>query len=263
MVKSHAQRLLDQSVESARSESFGQAFFSGRPHHRAGDCVPACADRGIDDFCRAVCSPGTGTRFRCRAEMAGLHQYARGCPLHGNRRSRSAFSILRSFLRPSDPAQSTLNLFEIRKSNGQLLARSSAPLPAEPEGTGTFNDFVLSGIPYRAIVLRQVPVLDQEDNIITPMRVNVTYAAPLVGMHHQAFGTRNVRRVCRAAFALYRQRGGRLGRAARAGAAERISHSSRIDIGDPLGIPAAGRGFHGERAGSADGSHRNRARPAP
>lgn len=89
-----------------------------------------------------------------------------------------------SLLPPSaDPAHP--DLFEIRKANGDLLARSATPLPAQPDGAGTFIDFVLNGIPYREIALRRVPVLDYEESITVPMRVDVTYAAPLVGMNQQ------------------------------------------------------------------------------
>lgn len=77
------------------------------------------------------------------------------------------------------------DLFEIRKSNGELLARSRGPLPVELEEGATFANFVLNGVPYRAIVLRQVPVLDREENISVPQRVTVIYAASRIGMHEQ------------------------------------------------------------------------------
>ena len=77
------------------------------------------------------------------------------------------------------------DLFEIRRSNGELLARSARPLPLDVEQGGMFADFPLNGVPYRAVVLRQVPVLDREDNIVTPERVTVIYAASRVAMHEQ------------------------------------------------------------------------------
>jgi signal transduction histidine kinase len=79
------------------------------------------------------------------------------------------------------------DLFEIRRSNGELLARSERPLPADVEQGrgGTFADFVSNGVPYRAIVLRQVAVLDREENIVVPQRVTVIYAASRVAMHEQ------------------------------------------------------------------------------
>jgi signal transduction histidine kinase len=77
------------------------------------------------------------------------------------------------------------DLFEIRRSDGELLARSASPLPVELEQGKTFGNFVLNGVPYRAIVLRQVPVLDREENISVPQRVTVIYAASRVAMREQ------------------------------------------------------------------------------
>ena len=86
---------------------------------------------------------------------------------------------------PSSSNRRHPDLFEIRKSNGELLARSGGPLPVDLEQGGTFANFVLNGTPYRAIVLRQVPVLDREENIGEPQRVTVIYAASRVAMHEQ------------------------------------------------------------------------------
>jgi len=77
------------------------------------------------------------------------------------------------------------DLFEIRRSNGELLARSAGPLPVEVKEGATYGNFVLNGIPYRAIVLRQVRVLDREENISVPARVTVIYAASRVGLHER------------------------------------------------------------------------------
>lgn len=77
------------------------------------------------------------------------------------------------------------DLFEIRKSDGDLLARSGGPIPAVFEAGNAFANFVVNGISYRAIVLRQVPVLDREESISVPQRVTVVFAAPLGGMHEQ------------------------------------------------------------------------------
>src|SRR5579864_4113939 len=77
------------------------------------------------------------------------------------------------------------DLFEIRRSDGELLARSGGPIPAEFETGSAFANFVLNRISYRAIILRQVPVLDREENISVPQRVTVVFAAPLGGMHEQ------------------------------------------------------------------------------
>jgi signal transduction histidine kinase len=89
-----------------------------------------------------------------------------------------------SLLPPSsDPVH--LDRFEIRRSDGDLLARSAAPLPVELQQGKGFGNFMLNGIPYRAIVLKQVPVLDREENILVPARVTVIYAAARVGMQRQ------------------------------------------------------------------------------
>jgi len=77
------------------------------------------------------------------------------------------------------------DLFEIRRSNGELLARSASPLPVELEDGKTFGNFLLNGFPYRAIVLRDVPVLDREENISVPQRVTVIYASSRVAMREQ------------------------------------------------------------------------------
>jgi signal transduction histidine kinase len=77
------------------------------------------------------------------------------------------------------------DLFEIRRGNGELLARSASPLPVELEDGKAYGNFVLNGVPYRAIVLRDVPVLDREENISVPQRVTVVYAASRVAMREQ------------------------------------------------------------------------------
>ena len=60
------------------------------------------------------------------------------------------------------------DLFEIRKSSGELLARSGALAPLELDRGSTFANFAVNSVPYRAVVLRQVPVLDREENISVP-----------------------------------------------------------------------------------------------
>jgi signal transduction histidine kinase len=84
---------------------------------------------------------------------------------------------------PSDPMHP--DIFEIRRSNGDLLARSALPLPAEMKMRGGFGRFIMGGVPYRAVILNQVPVLDRENSIVVPMRVSVIYAAPLLGVRHR------------------------------------------------------------------------------
>jgi signal transduction histidine kinase len=79
------------------------------------------------------------------------------------------------------------DLFEIRKADGRLLARSKGDLPRGlAESTGRYTDFSASGIPYRAIVLHDVKVLDEEEESQSPpARVTVVYASPLGGMHER------------------------------------------------------------------------------
>jgi len=77
------------------------------------------------------------------------------------------------------------DLFEIRRSSGELLARSGAPLSVDFKEGSTFANFDLNGIPYRAIILRQVAVLDREENVTQPERVTVIYAASLGGFHER------------------------------------------------------------------------------
>ncbi len=77
------------------------------------------------------------------------------------------------------------DLFEIRRSDGSLLARSSTSLPEEFKADGEFSDFRLNRAPYRAIILRNVPVLDNEESVTVPMRVTVIFAASVLRMSDQ------------------------------------------------------------------------------
>ena len=77
------------------------------------------------------------------------------------------------------------DLFEIRHSDGSLLARSPTLLPGDWKAEGEFSDFALSGVPYRAVILRNVPVLDYEDSVKVPMRVTVIFAASVLRMRDQ------------------------------------------------------------------------------
>ena len=70
--------------------------------------------------------------------------------------------------------------FEIRKSNGDLLARSDQGVPqAAIEQGEEFVDFRAAGVSYRAVALRQAPVLDDEETVTVPLRVTVVYASSL------------------------------------------------------------------------------------
>ena len=88
-----------------------------------------------------------------------------------------------SLLPPSSDAVQK-DLFEIRKANGQLVARSEGALPREAQtASAEYRDFNLSGVPYRAVALRDVLVLDDEDDFLGPrLRVTVVYASSLSDM---------------------------------------------------------------------------------
>ena len=83
---------------------------------------------------------------------------------------------------PSDPVHK--DIFEIQKANGQLVARSDLQFPAGTEQAAEpVADFSLSGVPYRALALRNVDVLDDEDDVSLPRtRVTVIYAASVFEM---------------------------------------------------------------------------------
>src|SRR5712692_6418927 len=88
---------------------------------------------------------------------------------------------------PSDPAHR--DQYEIRSSDGHLIARSGGwenvpPIMAQTDRR--YGDFTLSGAPYRAMALRNVPVLDTEGdkNGGDPSaKVTVIYASSLVANH--------------------------------------------------------------------------------
>ena len=69
--------------------------------------------------------------------------------------------------------------FEIRKPNGDLLARSDQGMPQAAAEQGEYSDFQASGVTYRAVALKQVPVLDDEETVTVPLRVTVLYASSL------------------------------------------------------------------------------------
>jgi len=60
------------------------------------------------------------------------------------------------------------------------LARSDTAVPPTSERAGTaYTNVRVSGVRYREIALRQVPVLDAEETVTVPARVTVVYAASL------------------------------------------------------------------------------------
>jgi signal transduction histidine kinase len=87
---------------------------------------------------------------------------------------------------PSDPEHR--DQYEIRASDGELIARSSGwqSVPAIMAQTDRrYGDFTLAGAPYRAVVLRNVQVLDKEgqEDGDPAAHVTVIYASSLVGNH--------------------------------------------------------------------------------
>jgi len=88
-------------------------------------------------------------------------------------------------LLPEPSSRTHPDLFEIRRSDGSLLARSRTALPDDFNADGQFTNFFLNRVPYRAVILRNVPVLDNEDSVKVPMRVNVVFGASVLRMRDQ------------------------------------------------------------------------------
>jgi signal transduction histidine kinase len=88
---------------------------------------------------------------------------------------------------PSDPAHR--DQYEIRSSDGHLIARSSGWESAPPimaQEDRRYGDFTLSGAPYRAMALRNALVLDTEgdkESRDLSAKVTVIYASSLVANH--------------------------------------------------------------------------------
>ena len=92
-----------------------------------------------------------------------------------------------SKLLPPSADQAHKDLYEIRAEDGRLIARSNGwqAVPSEVTQAGDgFADFTQDGVPYRAALLRNVPVLDSEtdadDDDGPPAKVTVIYASSLV-----------------------------------------------------------------------------------
>jgi signal transduction histidine kinase len=75
------------------------------------------------------------------------------------------------------------DLYEVFANGGTLIARSSnwpekkGVLP--PRGDRWIASYIINGVPYRALRLEHIPVLDREDNSTVPSFLTVTYASPV------------------------------------------------------------------------------------
>jgi signal transduction histidine kinase len=91
-------------------------------------------------------------------------------------------------LRPPAPDQKHKDLYEIIDADGKLVTRSSdwAEVPAVLLNTRTrYTDFEQGTVPYRAVVMRNVPILDSEEDEPgedegPPAKVTVIFASALV-----------------------------------------------------------------------------------
>jgi signal transduction histidine kinase len=92
----------------------------------------------------------------------------------------------RELLPPSmDPMHG--DLFTVVTADGHVLARSDSAFPAaNRKATGRYAEFMMGAVPYRAVWLRGVEVLDQEEDTPSPPdRVDVAYAASLIEMNDE------------------------------------------------------------------------------
>ena len=93
-----------------------------------------------------------------------------------------------SSLLPRSPRLRRRDAFEIRGSDGYVVARSGQPanIPTRPaQAPVSYADVTVDGTPYRAVVLRDVAVLDNEESVKVPARVTVVYASSRVAMRRQ------------------------------------------------------------------------------
>ena len=79
------------------------------------------------------------------------------------------------------------DIFEIRGADGHVVAQSSeaGKLSVGLTSTVPYVDLIVDGAPYRAVVLRNVAVLDDEESVKVPARVTVIYGSSLLAMRRQ------------------------------------------------------------------------------
>ena len=79
--------------------------------------------------------------------------------------------------------------FVIYTADGQLFAHSAnwGGLPASTRySAGEYARFHEAGVPFRALVLRNIEILDREDEAGPPAKITVVYAASLLEVRHRA-----------------------------------------------------------------------------
>jgi len=91
--------------------------------------------------------------------------------------------LFESDLVPPPIDASTPDLYEVFANEHQLIARSPnwpgkhGVMP--PHSERWIASYVVNGVPYRALRLEHIPMLDREDNSTPPVYLTVTYASPI------------------------------------------------------------------------------------
>ena len=88
-------------------------------------------------------------------------------------------------LLPPPSSSNAQDFYEILGPGGRVIARSADILLQARSDSAPLSDFQFNGSPYRALVLRDVAVLDNEESLQVPTRVTVTYASPMVEMNER------------------------------------------------------------------------------
>ncbi len=92
---------------------------------------------------------------------------------------------------PASVDASHPDLFNVFDAKGKLIAQSSgwSGLPTNAKYWGNeFAKFWKDGVPFRAIVVRNVPILDKEDEMAgPPARISVVYASSLLDVRSRVF----------------------------------------------------------------------------
>ncbi len=87
---------------------------------------------------------------------------------------------------PTDPKHP--DLYEIRASNGAVVARSPNWRRPPLRDHGHYGEFSFAGVPYRYLHLENVPVLDREESPANaPSALDVLYASPMIEIREQVW----------------------------------------------------------------------------